>query len=224
MVSGKGGVCYPLNICGKLLLEALGYDIYWITGNISAPDNHLMTIVRNLRSPGDQYLVDVGLASPNFEPIPLDFGEESPVYSQSYLVFKYIRRDGKLIRCHKGKRALLTREKEWREFVVIDEKLTPREKLFLDKKMEDVYTDRDRSVSPFCKLLRVVAFRPDLKCVAMAGASLLLENDSHCLEEVKLHSVKEVLETVDKYFPILSEEAREAVKHAEFEFDNSAMD
>ena len=40
----------------------------------------------------------------------------------------------------------------------------------------------------------------------------------HDLEEVKLMSVQEFLEPVDMHFPLLSEEARKAVKNLKFDF------
>ncbi len=54
--------------------------------------------------------------------------------------------------------------------------------------------------------------------MALKDSTLLIENESRCLEEVKLKSVEEVLEKVDLYFPLLSAEAREAVKNVEFTF------
>jgi hypothetical protein len=38
---------------------------------------HVLTAVDSLKKPGDKYIVDVGLGLPNFEPIPLDFEDET---------------------------------------------------------------------------------------------------------------------------------------------------
>lgn len=54
--------------------------------------------------------------------------------------------------------------------------------------------------------------------VAVKESSLLLENDSHCLDEIKLSSVEEILEKVILYFPLLTEEARKAVENVTFDF------
>ena len=44
--------------------------------------------------------MDVEICFPSFEPIPLDFEDESPIYTHSFLQFKYVRKDGRLLRYH----------------------------------------------------------------------------------------------------------------------------
>lgn len=226
-MSGKGGICYTLNTFNKFVLEALGYDSYLATSDIMKPDNHVVTVVDSLDTPGDKYIVDVGLGVPNFEPIPYDFEEESPVYSQSFSQFKYVRKDGKLTRYHKKYSAPLMPpnmegDVEWRPFNVSDDKLPRKELSYFDDAMEEVYTDLDCVITPFNKSFRAVGYRKegaDLKLVAIQDSTLLLENESHYLDKVKLKSVEEILEAIDRYYPLLSDAARKAVKNTDFKFD-----
>ena len=228
VMSGKGGVCYPLTTFTKLLLETLGYDINFCAADIYAPTSHTLTIVHNLKKPGDKHLVDVGMGCPCFEPLPLDFEDESPVYKQSYTEFKYARKDGELVRYHKSSKYNdlapdFAQEDEigWKRCYSLDEKIISREWSFFDEPIDKLYTDLDCVYSPFHQSLRAIAYHregADLRLVAIKDSSLLLENESHHIEEQKLGSVEEVLEKVDLYFPLLSAEARVAVKNIKWDF------
>lgn len=103
MLSGKGGLCYTLNVFIKYLLDALGYDVSFVSGAIKAPNNHILVIIANLMKPGDRYLIDAGIGYPTFDPVPLDFEKESYTYAHSFLEYKCIWEDGKVILCHKKK-------------------------------------------------------------------------------------------------------------------------
>ena len=184
---------------------------------------------QQLEKPGDKHIVDVGLCCPSFEPLPLDFEDQSPIYKQSFSVFKYVRKEGKYIRYHKtGSKNYdlapdIRREDEikWKGFYAMDDKVIPRELSFFDQIMDEVYTDLDSVITPFHKSLRAVAYHgegADLRLVAVKDSSLLLENESRQINEEKLGSVEELLERVDLYFPPLSAEAREAVKNVEWNF------
>lgn len=153
---------------------------------------------------------------PTFAPVPLDFEEESPVYFFSFLRYKFLRRDGRLVWYLQESRHSKSKD-GWTEFCVID--LTPRELSFFDETMDEIYGDPDSDITPFHKSFRAIAFsRPGKKLVALKDTSLLLENDSRHLDEIKLSSVEEVLEKVNQYFPFLSKEAGKAVKNVTFNF------
>jgi len=97
MFSGKGGVCLTLNVFLCDVLLALNYDAYLAGGRIEEPFvniRHASVIVQNLKHSGDIYLLDVGLAMPTFRAIPLDFVDESPVFSESFQWYKYTRTPG----------------------------------------------------------------------------------------------------------------------------------
>jgi arylamine N-acetyltransferase len=226
-MSGKGGWCYTLSTFNTSALKALGYDSYLVGRDVLKQDCHVMTAVDNLKKPGDKYIVDVGLGQPNFEPIPLDFEDESLVYAQSFSQFKYTRKNGKITRYHREYPSIeelmppnLAEEVKWRRFYDADEELPRRELSFFDKTMDEMYTDLHCSFSPFNNSFIILGFHGEYtnpKFVAFKNFTLLLENEAHEVEKVKLKSVEEVLEKVDLYFPVLSDVAREAVKYCEFE-------
>ena len=226
ILSGKGGKCYHTNVFVKFFLEALGYDIQFLSSVINecSVDNHIITIITSLKTPGDKYLVDVGTGFPTFEPIPLDFDEESPVYTQSFLKYKYVRnsKDGRLARYHSrtlGPTSLKKEERgtEWRKFYSFN--LTPRDFSSFDETMGKIYTDLNSEITPYHNSIRAVRFsEPGMKLVALKNSSLLLENEENFLEETKLKSVEEVLESVSRYFPLLQEDAKKAVKYIKFDF------
>ena len=61
VMRGYGGLCYSLCLFMKYLLEALGYDVYFVA--FGCPGNHI--------HPGSHHIVD-NIAFPTFEAIPLD--------------------------------------------------------------------------------------------------------------------------------------------------------
>jgi N-hydroxyarylamine O-acetyltransferase len=84
---GRGGYCYHLNGAFSLLLEALGYDVVWHRAGIQVGTdpgpitaeraNHLALTVHGLpseRSPGGDWVADVGLGDGLHEPLPLVAG------------------------------------------------------------------------------------------------------------------------------------------------------
>ena len=105
VLSGQGGLCWTLNTSMLFILQALGYEAFpglcEVTISETPWDNHIILIVKNLRKPGDYHLVDVGMSVPTFRSIPLDFETESPVYRDSCETYKFVKKDGKILRLHK---------------------------------------------------------------------------------------------------------------------------
>ena len=75
--SGRGGLCYSLNVFMKLLLEAFGYTVHHVVSAVkNLGNNHIITIAINVRNLGDKYLIEVGTGFPTFQPIPIDFDQD----------------------------------------------------------------------------------------------------------------------------------------------------
>ncbi len=68
-----GGVCYEVVSTFERLLQALGYQVWQVSGQISFPGSHQALVIA-LGS--QQYLIDAGNGAPFFEPIPLDVTSE----------------------------------------------------------------------------------------------------------------------------------------------------
>lgn len=75
------------------------------------------------------------------------------------------------------------------------------------------YTDKDTNFCPFHKSARIVGqVGPERRAVAFRDMCLLIENESHVLEETYLNSYEEFLENVNRYFPGLKELAELVLK------------
>ena len=221
LMGGKGGLCYTIGVFITHLLQAIGYDTYLCAGSIMVFDssNHVICIVENLTSPGSKHMVDAWTGWPTFEAIPLDFQDESPIYSFSFLESKFIRKGTTIQRFHRrGERYAEVpfptdqHIDGWRKMCEFDVSIQ-REISFFEQPMSRVYK-QPGDVSPFLVSFRAVTYRADLKLVAIKNDSLLLENDSHEVETTKLQSRKEVCEAVKKYFPqFTSEDVMKALKN-----------
>jgi len=87
IVDGSGGYCFHLNGAFAILLAALGYDVTWHRGWVTAADetrapdqhpNHLTLTVRGLPAPecpDGVWIADVGLGDALYDPIPLRAGD-----------------------------------------------------------------------------------------------------------------------------------------------------
>ncbi|HEY3295609.1 MAG TPA: arylamine N-acetyltransferase [bacterium] len=64
-----GGTCYANNGHFHSLLRHLGYDVTLCGADMSAPDVHVVSLVR---TEGREFLVDVGYGAPFLDPLPRD--------------------------------------------------------------------------------------------------------------------------------------------------------
>lgn len=102
-ISGEGGSCGVLGTFTWGLLKALGYSSYLCGSTVTRPDSifcHLLVIVKDLVNRGDIHYVECGSGFPTFKAISLNFDQESPIFNDSYLEYKLIKRDGKILRMH----------------------------------------------------------------------------------------------------------------------------
>ena len=80
-----GGTCYATNYHFNQLLNHLGYDAAFCGADMSAPDVHVVSVVK---TGGRRFLVDVGYGAPLVEPLCLDDAEDREVVwgSSRYVV------------------------------------------------------------------------------------------------------------------------------------------
>ena len=148
IVSGAGGLCYNINVATFYLLKALGFDVVLVHGTCTSSvmflNNHVNVHVRNVEKTGDVFLVETAFGFPTFRAISLDFEKESPAYRDSFLEYKYIKHEGKLLRMHRhGDQApkgnlpegVLFMLDGWRRFYFTDTSGTTN--------IEDFYSDFD---------------------------------------------------------------------------------
>ncbi|XP_013394787.1 arylamine N-acetyltransferase 1 [Lingula anatina] len=102
-LSGRGGLCYQNNTFLYFVLRVLGYDITLAKGQVEIPVDHVLLVAHDVVTSGDSYLIDAGGGYPTLIAIPLDFQDESPVYTFSFCTFKYVRKeDREFHRMHSG--------------------------------------------------------------------------------------------------------------------------
>jgi hypothetical protein len=205
-MSGLGGSCSVISVFAYRLLEALGYSAH-LCGTSATTTGihlHLTVIVKDLVNTGDIHLVDCGLGQPSFQTISLNFNEESPVYQESYLEYKYIKRDGKILRMHgegdlikhkdppiEGLDLILGKWRRCYEFSLED---------FEQKTLKILWQYFDMRYAPKNMVPRVSRF-PGGKAHMMMGNNLFLEQEDRKLKKIKLQSNDEILKACRDYFP-----------------------
>ena len=209
-MSGEGGNCVCINMFTSRLLIALGYSAFvcWsmVTSNVF--NSHLLVIVKDLINQGDLHLVDCGLGLPSFRAISLNFDEESPVYRDSFLEYKFIKHEGKVIRMH-GDGDLVARNNppiEGLDFIV------GKWRRFYEFSIETLECERWEDLGPMFSVqyLPVVDPRaatfPGGRAVLLNGGNILsIEQDDKTLKTVKLQS-NEIFQAFKNYFPSISKD------------------
>ncbi|XP_033121588.1 arylamine N-acetyltransferase 1-like [Anneissia japonica] len=203
MFARRGGLCYANNRFINVLLNTIGYDVYHIGCTVlNNHNNHLSNIARDLTKPGDLHLVDAGMAFPSWDPIPLDFEDESPVYHVGFLYFKFVRKDNTILRLHKHDKQyefpINIDSKAWHQFWEMTTEPLAIESFH--PKMTDIYTIPGAHEVPFLEHLTCVAFAED-KLIAIKDSTFLFENNDHQLEVRDINTRAELVSTFSAYFP-----------------------
>ncbi|XP_030847322.1 uncharacterized protein LOC100893921 [Strongylocentrotus purpuratus] len=206
-----GGLCYQQNVFFYLLLQALGFDVTLIACDIEEPSDHAAVIVHNLTSEGSRHYADVGNGNPYFCAVPFDFKDESPVYHESFLRFKFSRQDDVIFCLHQvdGHPAKQTMEAfpvtdGWYRFIRINFKRGVEVAHFKPSMTPRYVSIDDMPRHFFLTSLRCMAF-PDGRFVCISNTTLLIENEPGCISKSYFRSRKEIKEAFAKYFPQISQ-------------------
>jgi hypothetical protein len=211
MSSGEGGGCNIMGTFTWQLLNALGYSAHLCRTLItsSGTNIHLAVIVKDLVNAGDIHLVDCGLGQPSFRAISLNFYEESPVFRESYLEYKFIKHDGKILRMH-GEGDLVKRNDppdenldfvlgKWRRFYEFSLEDFER------RALEGLGDHFDiRCVPPHVAFQRAAIY-PEGKAVMITGNHLFLEQEDKTLKRTKLVTHDEILQAYQDHFPTIDQ-------------------
>ena len=215
-MQGIGGLCYNLNVFTWGLLQGLGYSVHLCpatcTSTVTSPNNHVIVLVDDLEKKGDLHLVECGLGFPTFRAVSLNFEEESPVYVDSFLEYKYIRRDGKFLRMH-GDGDMIKRNDppiegldfivdKWRRFYFFS--VQPTDSLSdFDEVFDKVFTMP--KTTPFDHSPRALCFSGK-KTTVLVNNRLMLEQEDRQLQTTVLQNDDEIVESYRHYFPQLKTE------------------
>nr|KAG5699846.1 hypothetical protein BaRGS_034620 [Batillaria attramentaria] len=205
-----------------LFPQGLGFNVQLCPSSCTFVDtgrtNHVILLVNDLTKAGDLHLVDCATQTPTFRAVPLDFEVESPVYQESFLEYKYIRHDGKILRMHGRGDPVRHRDPpregldfivgKWRRFYCFE--IRPTDNLSdLDTAFDRIFTDVE--ATPTHKILRAFRF-PNKKAVMIFNEKLMVEEDGE-IQTTVMKGDEEIVANVKKYFPEIKEETfRAALK------------
>ncbi|KAL8562997.1 hypothetical protein ACOMHN_004689 [Nucella lapillus] len=214
------GVCYNINVFVWGLLQAVGFTARLCRGEVLYPNDHVLVLVHDLEKEGDLHLVECGCTMPTFEAISLDFSEESPVFVQSFLEYKYMRHEGKIMRMHGDGDTMKHNDPpvpgvdfivgKWRKFY----SFVP----VPVSQVSDLKEDFDKvftlpHVAPFHHILIAVAFR-NQRAVMIVNKRLTVEKENGEMETTVLDGDEAIVHSYRRYFPCLKEDAvRRALYH-----------
>ncbi|BFZ20185.1 hypothetical protein BsWGS_23224 [Bradybaena similaris] len=226
LMSGIGGLCFNLNIATYFLLKAAGFKASLAHGTCTSsvifPDNHVVVYVEDVETSGDKFLVEVGFGFPTFRAVSLNFEHESPAFTDSFIEYKYIKYQGKILRMHRKGDLVKSQGPSsvdglhfvidgWRRFYSADTEGTDNVEEFYPP-FEQVFTNA--KASPFHASFRVICF-PNKKAVMVINEKTLIENDNGELVPEAIQSGDDgIIQAVKHHFPIIPEDlARRALKN-----------
>ena len=211
-MSGNGGGCVFINMFASRLFNSLGYCAFvgqaMVTSHIFNP--HLIIIVKDLVNAGDIHVVDCGLGLPSFRAISLNFNEESPIYQDSFLEYKFVKHGGKVLRMHGDGDVVVPRSHptkgldfisgKWRRFYEFTGKT-----LECNSSLEELGPFFSFQYLPMFNL-RAAIF-PGRKAILLEGNILSVEQDqSRTLKNIILNSREEIFQAFKRYFPTIDKE------------------
>lgn len=203
VISGLGGLCYELNIFMFALLRGLGYDVFLVRSSVRLPDNHVVTIARNVVSRGDLYLIDAGCGFPTFAAVDLNFEKESVEYYQSFLRYKFVKQEGKILRLQLSREigqnggTPVSSQEVWKRNY--DFELKPRTLEDINKCFDKVFQNPLSTSSH--RVLRCTLF-PDQKACALRNDAILKENSDRQLDEQRYNTDDDLVEAICNTFPV----------------------
>ena len=212
-MQGIGGLCYSLNTFTWQLLKGLGFSakraVSTVTSTVTSPNNHLIILVSDVQKKNDLYLVDCGTGFPIFHAVSLNFDQESPVYHDGFLEYKYVRHEGKILRMH-GKGDMVKPNDppiegldffmgRWRRFCSFDpEQANPTFDL-------NQFYLSTIDLTPFPKSPRAILF-PEKRAVIAVNNRFIIENDKGSLETTVMASDEEILKAYVLHFPNIKQD------------------
>ncbi|XP_072180201.1 uncharacterized protein [Diadema setosum] len=217
-----GGSCYHNNVGCYMVIKALGYQVTLVPADITSTKSaHVLIIVFNLSGVGSKHLADVGMGGwPTFQLIPLDFERESPEYHESFLRYKFVRRDDLILRQHNAesdpagtKHFKASLKDGWYTHSSIHYNM-PVEVSHFDKIMEILHTQVIDDI-PILRKLWCIAF-PKGRFLSINNTTLLEEQDNGWIKKTYLRSRDEIIGVFKRYFPQFDESTIHAAMEDEF--------
>ena len=180
MLSGNGGLCTTRNPFMKALLEAVGYDVEFVSASMVKPDCHIGLIVTISEQ---QFWIDVGNGYPYVEPYLLGSGA---IVSHPFFDYR-IKQVGPM---HMVEHRF--NDGEWKMNQSFELSFVPYE--FFDEMHHHHYTDV--GWGPFLTGLR-------LNCWSMDGGSILRDRKGTVMgESTTICNLEELKTWIQSVFPM----------------------
>lgn len=210
LTSKVGGLCYQLNVFGWMLLRALGFDALLVVGDcLTYKGIHIVVIINNVTEQGSRHIFDVGMGFPILQLIPLDFEQESPEYSDSYMRYRFVRQGDEVLIFQLSVDTNPSEVATHREY--IQDGWISFMFIHLDQPvsvpfspMTRVFTDVDLGLF-FLASLRCLAY-PNGRMVCIQDSKLLLEDEEHRVQVSRFTSRDDIVEAFARYFPQFPED------------------
>ncbi|XP_013393727.1 uncharacterized protein LOC106161340 [Lingula anatina] len=222
-LSGRGGLCYQMNGFLYFVLGALGYEVTLARGTVNVPGDHVLIIARAVVTSEDMYLIEAGCGHPTLQAIPLDFEEESSIYTFSFCTIKFVRKEHGIARLHKVYRGsplfpLPPKDEStsWFSFYHFNTDPSILEDIAIP--MEAPYTNPE---SIFLRSIRVICF-PMGKLLGIKD-NAIVDDQNGQICSTELRDSDAIMKTVCRLFPVLSS-PREIVEMAVKMWENVVVD
>ena len=215
-------MCCTLNLSLYMILQSLDFDVY-LNFTIFNPGknnegNHVILLVKSVETDGDIYLLEGGAGHPVFQAIRLDFGEESHVYHESYLRYKFVKVgekirlliDRSILYLSHDSSSRLPKSGEFMPFY--DFVIQPTKDIeIIRMRMNGIYLDPVNT--PFHNSIRAIQFI-NKKMVLISNNKLALESDDGIINLTVLADDEAIVAAFNVYFPELGESCiRKAVQN-----------
>ena len=210
-MSGNGGPCAFVNVFTSRLCNFLGYSAFVcqsvVTNHTLSP--HLIVIVKDLVNAGDIHVVDCAIGLPTFRAISLNFNKESPVYHDSFLEYKFVKHDGKVLRMHGDGDVVVPKihpTKPGLDFI------SGKWRRYYQFTIETLKFKNSLELGPvfsgqYLPVLRPrAAIFPGGKAILLDGNILSVEQDDKTLKNVILKSREEIFRAFKTHFPTIDED------------------
>ena len=210
-MSGNGGNCSFINTFTSCLFNSLGYTTFLCRAMVTSHifNLHVIIIVKDLVNAGDIHVVDCGLGLPSFRAISLNFNEESPVYQDSFLEYKFVKHGGKVLRMHGDGDVVVPKKHPTKGLDFISGKW----RRFYEFTVETLQCNGSlEELGPFFLFKYLPMFSPRAaifpggKAILLDGNVLSLEQDAKTLKKIILNSREEIFQAFKTYFPTVDED------------------
>ncbi len=193
------------------------YDAHLLLSCLHKPDpelaSHSALLVYNVKSEGDTWLIDLSTFC-TLEPLNMDFEKESPVYTECYAPYKYVKKDDLYIRLQRPSEALPIPHVEdgWAHAYYF--KLEPCSRDDLAAQMDKILY-KNTAPSNWFHFLPLISIFPEKKAVIFRKEYFLREGNDGKIHKENIDG--DIVQVIKEEFPAMPlEEIAVAIARSKF--------